>query len=523
MREPKVLFIYPPFQLDPIEIARPHGAINFPCLTGSLRSIGIEAYILDANVGTEEDSLEDTFLRREMQPNGLIKIGMSWERIRQVIAARGYNIVGIDCMFTPQTRMALRIAQICKEINPEILVLAGGVNARNLPNWFLKDGWIDLICLTEGEKIIQDVVTRFMRDESVEGIPGTLFKGKNGVKAFPKNEDTITTNLDDLALPAWDKLPLLKYRRVASPHAIDYVDGQVTYAPVETSRGCPYLCTYCHISKDKNTRKRLVGDIGTLRLKSPKRVLEEFDRLAALGVEKVYIEDDSLLAKKKRVQEIFRALAERNLKIADVNGVNIVHLFKQASGGGLEPDKEYLEILKAGGMHQLLLPIESGSQRILDKYATGKVNLAIHDVEKLFRIATREVGIVVPTNIMIGFPDETEEEMWQSVEMAKRLIQAGAVSATFFHPVPYPGSMLWNMSIRGTIQNGVRMRHLDPNIDPDKFNWKHPVLINTLVPPARVAQIFQESWWGINPPEYVIRRTEESIGHRWQSGAPDKK
>jgi radical SAM superfamily enzyme YgiQ (UPF0313 family) len=506
-----------------IEIPRPDGSLGLLYLAGALRKIGVEADILDAAVGTDEDTLEDTFHRREMQPNGLTKIGMSWERIREVIASRAYNIVGIDCKFTPQTRMALKVAQICKEVSPETFVIAGGVNARNLRSRFLKDGWVDIICLTEGEKIILEIVQRFMENQGMEGIAGTIFRGERRRReTFPARPDSIITNMDDLPMPAWDKLPLLKYRKVASPHAIDYVDGQVTYAPLMTSRGCPFQCSYCHISNERFGRGVVSGDIGNLRVKSVNRVLAEIEILISLGVEKVYIEDDSFLARKKRVQDIARGFAQKNLRFSDVNGVNIAHLFKP-EGGRLVPDKEYLELLFSAGLTQLLLPIESGSRRILHKYATNKVNLDIHDVPWLFRVATQEVGMVCPTNIMIGFPDETEEEIMMSVDMAKRLIDAGAVSATFFVPTPYPGSRLFGDALRGRIIDGRRIRYLEPDFDTDRMNWKHPIMQNTTVSPERIAEIFQESWWGINPPEYVTRRTEESIGRRWQSGAPDKK
>lgn len=70
-----------------------------------------------------------------------------------------------------------------------------------------------------------------------------------------------------------------------------------------TSRGCPYKCEYCHISKENEGSRP--GNIRRLRLKSVQRVSEEIDVLAELGVDHIFLEDDSLLAERKRAFELF--------------------------------------------------------------------------------------------------------------------------------------------------------------------------------------------------------------------------
>ena len=72
--EPKVLLVYPPNQLMPIETPRPDGSLGPLYLAGALREVGVEPDLVDMTVGTKEDSLEDTFYRSEMQENGLVRI-----------------------------------------------------------------------------------------------------------------------------------------------------------------------------------------------------------------------------------------------------------------------------------------------------------------------------------------------------------------------------------------------------------------------------------------------------------------
>jgi len=114
MEKPKVLLVYPPSQLMPNEFPRPDGSLGLLYLAGALEREGVEVDVLDASVGTLDDSLETTFNKHVMQDNGLIRIGMTVERISEVIANGGYNIVGINSNFTPQTKMALEVAKAIK-------------------------------------------------------------------------------------------------------------------------------------------------------------------------------------------------------------------------------------------------------------------------------------------------------------------------------------------------------------------------------------------------------------------------
>ena len=465
--EPKILFIYPPNQLLPIETPRPDGSLGLLYLAGVLEENSFEVDILDATVGTPKDNLQDTFYKSVMQDNGLIRIGMSLERIKEVVANGKYNIVGISSNFTCQTKMALEVANAVKQVNPEILIIAGGINARNLPEKFLKNS-VDIVCLTEGEKLILSLVRNQELDLS------------------------IFNNLDELPFPAWHKLPFAHYDKIASERAV-LPGANLRYAPIMTSRGCPFSCDYCHISTEKH-------GIGKLRLKSIDRVIEEIEILRNLGVQKLYFEDDSLLASKKRVQQIFERVQKMNLEITDVNGVNLRDFFI-----GSKIDRDYLLLLKESGFNQIVFPVESASQRIIDKYMSQKLNLEKHDVVKLVQVAT-DIGIICPINIMIGFPYETEQEIIQSIQLGQKLVDAGAVYCTFFIPIPFPGSRLFEHAM----QNG----HLEKNFNPDIFNWKNSVMQNTLVPPERIEELRDWGWRKVNTDEHVARRLQKSIGCR---------
>src|SRR3989344_5469639 len=128
--EPKVLLIYPPNQLMPNEFPRPDGSLGLLSLAGALERASIEVDVLDASVGTLDDSLADTFNRRVMQSNGLVRIGMTTERISEVIAHGGYHAVGVE--------------EANRGVSEDILVVGGRASTRNFPEGFLAEN-IDVV------------------------------------------------------------------------------------------------------------------------------------------------------------------------------------------------------------------------------------------------------------------------------------------------------------------------------------------------------------------------------------------
>ena len=508
----KCLIIYPPNQLMDVETPRPDGSLGPLYLASALEKVGIETEILDASVGGKDYSLNDTFYRRIRQGNGLIRIGMNFNEIADYVEKGNFDFVAISSNFTPQTSMAFKTAEAIKERNNEIKIFAGGVNARNLYHRFLKTGNFDGICLSEGEIIFPKMILASINNYSVSKIPGTITIDKKGLISInPVDKSCFPNQLDDLEMPKWEALPFEKYEKIASPHGVNVNDrGAERYAPIMTSRGCPFKCAYCHISQEKDNAS-MFGNIGNLRTHSIDRVIKEIDHLVSLKVKKLFFEDDSLLAHKDRVKTIFKKTKNKKLSIANVNGVNLVHFFnsRDRSGwvdGKFDIDVEYLEILRDSGFDQIVFPVESAAKRILKLYATNKVNLDRMNLPLLMKKMT-DLGIQAPVNMMIGFPDETEEEINMSIDFSKILMDNGAPYVTFFVPIPFPGSNLYNIAINGD--------YLDKNFDTDKMNWKNPVMKNTTVSPEKLIEIRDKANEIINTEEHLKKRLINSAGHRF--------
>jgi len=222
--------------------------------------------------------------------------------------------------------------------------------------------------------------------------------------------------------------------------------------------------------------------------------MKEMKILLELGVEYVFIEDDSLLAKKTRAIKIFNQLIEMNLELADVNGINLTHLCTKVDGK-LGVDEELLETMSAAGFKKLSFPVESGSQRIIDKYASGKLDLEKHDIIAMIKKA-KQLNMEVGGAYTFGYPDESYKEMIQTFNIARKHMAAGMDYANFVIITPFPGTALYDMAINENI--------LLPNLDLADMDWMRPS-IKTKVPHWFINLIITKGWRWINKSQRIKR------------------
>jgi len=486
--QPRFLLMYSPLAFAPIEMAKPDGSLSLPYVAGALRGAGYDVRILDVSVGNEKDDLRDSFFRTTTLPSGLVRCGISRERIEEEIAEA--DVIGISSIFTTQTKMVFEIIRTVKEYDPNKLVVAGGVNARSLRDRFFKAG-VDIIMTTEAELTIVELAEAIRGKKDIRGVRGIAFMGDDG-REVVNPPGPVVANLDELPFPAWDLLPLEKYWQISRPHGGQFPAGmRIQYGALQSSRGCPFNCKYCHISKED--ADGMTGGIGTYRLKSVERTLAELGELKSLGVEYVYFEDDSLLAKKKRATALFREAAKMGLKLADVNGVNIVHLLKNEKQK-LVVDQEFLEVIAEAGFKWFHLPFESGVQRLLDDYSTSKWVIDETPVEELIR-KCNDLGIHVAGNYIIGYPDETIEEIYTTVRMAKRHVEQGLNHAAILALVPFPGTEVFDR----VVANGQLAR----DFDTDSMKWTKSVLGGLAVPAESLEYMRQLAWLTVNKSDFV--------------------
>ena len=506
MKEIKILFLYPPEQSWPKTMVKPNGSLAYPYLGGALRDINVESYVYDACVGNDDDNLDDFFNKSSELPTGMIRTGVSDERILEI--ASNYDAIGITSIFSQQETQVLNCAKIIKKKFPNKLLFSGGVNAKSRSSIFFAAGF-DIIFTSESEIAIQ-LVAKIMQKNSNDfsQVGKIYFKNKDGKIIDNSHFGEILMDLDELPIPAWEMLPNKRYWKIGRPHGGKAQQGkELRYASMMTSRGCPFSCSYCHISEEIEGSKS--GAIGKFRFKSDDRVIEELTILKnKIGAKQVFIEDDSIFGMKRRAIRLLKRIVGFGLDLMDVNGINMIHLVKKSNKTGwLVPDEEVIELLSEVGFKEIVLPFESANPRIIKKWCSNKLALDRFDPGDLIK-AIKKYKLYVGTNYMIGFPDESRKEIETTVNFAKKMQQHGLDHSNFYLVMPVPGTPIFDYCIKN--------KHLPLDYNPDRFQWTKANLLNTSVPPYELEKIRDKAWNDCNSEKF------KQLRRSWVAGSTSK-
>ena len=206
------------------------------------------------------------------------------------------------------------------------------------------------------------------------------------------------------------------------------VDNQKGFH-IMTSRGCPFLCTFC-ASHKVHGRK--------MRYHSVKRIRKDLIKLKErYGATTIIFQDDHLMGDRERVFEILEIIGELKLEAIFQNGLTLYAL-----------DKPMLNAFYKAGVRQLVLPVESGSEKVLKQQMKKPLKFNISQ-----RVANdcRDIGIYTNTNILIGMPGETKED----IEIARNNLKS--INTNWFHIVcasPIVGSEMHEISVANNYISG---------------------------------------------------------------------
>ncbi len=301
----------------------------------------------------------------------------------------------------PQT---LQLAQEYKKVNPHGLFITGGHPGTFLPETSLNNG-ADIVVRGEGEKVLVDLMKALDEGGSLENINGISYKDEKG--NICHNDPGAFLTVDEL-----DNLPL--------PHYPQYMQGK--RGVVETSRGCPYGCEYCGVTRFFGRKSRR---------KSNERILQDIKSVVDMGVHNIFFTDDHFAMKKDATKELLREMAKSReiKKISYSAQLSVNSAFKPNSD---EIDKEFMELLNSVNFGYVFLGVESINDEVLkewDKPATAERNMK---AVKAFR----DNGIPVHGMMMVGGDEDTEESLDRTLDWCKSSLD----SVQFFAPIPLPGT-----------------------------------------------------------------------------------
>jgi len=332
------------------------------------------------------------------------------QKIIQRLRAEKPSLAGITC-FTSEYNSVMRLAKGIKD-NLNTKVIVGGVHPTLRPADFIyKDSPVDFVVIGEGEMTITELVQRGEDPSSLRNVKGIAFFENNDIHFTPPRE--LIDDLGKLPMPAYDKLDMAYYLKVAR-YVIRYMYSSGVH--ILTSRGCPFLCTFCAA---KNLWKSADSKV-RVRYKPIKQIVDEIQYLKeSHNIDSVYIADDTFAMSKDRAIGFCDELLARKIDIiwAMETRVNLI-------------TDELLKTVKKAGCIQVEFGVESGSQKALDRMKKG---IRVEDTVRAFELC-RKHGLRTFANIMLNTPEETEEDVRQTIRL-KKTIRASHAGVNLTAPI----------------------------------------------------------------------------------------
>jgi radical SAM superfamily enzyme YgiQ (UPF0313 family) len=259
-----------------------------------------------------------------------------------------FDLVGLTCM----SHQASRAYQIADEFRRRgAPVVIGGFHATLAPEEAL--GHADAVVVGEAEGVWQ----RVLEDAAAHRLAG-------------RYQSIQLSDLKGLPAPRYDLIDLRRYR--------------IPNLPAQTTRGCPYACSYCEVTQVYGAK---------FRYRPPEEVVEEVRRLMRLGRRKfVYFVDDIFNAHRKHAFAVMEGL--RPLKVA----------WTCLCTANVGEDGEMLDLMRASGCRHINIGMESVDPESL-RSVNKKQNHADRYAEQF--AAIRKRGIEFSLNVMFGLDGDT--------------------------------------------------------------------------------------------------------------------
>jgi anaerobic magnesium-protoporphyrin IX monomethyl ester cyclase len=335
---------------------------------------------------------------------------LTYDTFRQRIKQVPSDVVGVTST-TLLYNSAKTIMEISKEEQPNAVTMIGGSHVSFWDENALNESpAIDIIVRREGELTFLELLQRIAAKKSFEGVLGTTFRGSEG-KIIRNDDRPFLNDLDSLPAPAYHLLPLDSYHRMGK-----------TIFPIVTSRGCVQWCDFC-------STVRMFGR--GYRVRSPKKVVDDMEMLHnKYGQSQFTFYDDAFTVNRQHTLEMCADIKARKLDVTWDCETRVDAV-----------DKELLEKMHDAGCITIWFGVESGSEKILDQMHK---KIKPEGVRAAFKMA-QKAGMMTIASAVIGFPGETEETAWETINFINSL---NPDDIGFYVATPYPGTPMYEQVVK---------------------------------------------------------------------------
>lgn len=304
------------------------------------------------------------------------------EAMQQLLEEAGYEIVPFQekadvyvintCSVTNiADRKSRQMLHRAKKMNPDAVVVAAGCYVQAAGEELKKDAAIDVIIGNNRKKDLVPLLDEYFAGKHVE-------------------EDSL--------------IDIGKTREYEALHINKIADH--TRAFIKIQDGCNQFCSYCIIPYTR----------GRVRSRKPEEIMEEIKGLVDKGYREVVLTGIHLSSYGLDLDGI--TLLDLMVKIDKIQGLERLRL------GSLEPrivTEEFTRTL--AGLRTICphfhLSLQSGCdatlKRMNRRYTTEEYEKGCQILRKYF------YRPAITTDVIVGFPQETEEEFAQTIEFLKRI------------------------------------------------------------------------------------------------------
>lgn len=363
-KRPQIMLVTPPYHSGVVESAGSWLPLGLLYVGGALQRAGYGVVLYDAM--TRFDTLD---------------------QVRETLRRERPDAVFVSCI-TATVMDGMEVCRLAKEERPDTLTVLGNTHPTFMYEEILKDHpEVDVVVRGEGELTAVELMEAWVSGDGLQRVAGIAFRDGGRIVATPPRP--FIADLDSLK-PAWDLVPWKEYSYRAKPGS--------TLAVVSSSRGCKQHCSFCS--------QRLFWQ-ESWRAHSAKGFVDELEMLRDRhGVDVVMLADEIPTLDPVRWRNILDLLIERDLGTALLLETRVDDILR---------DAEILPVYRKAGVEHIYVGVEATNQKTLDLFKKdAKVEQGRRAIELI-----NQNNMVSETSFVMGMPDETLDDMQQTIELAK--------------------------------------------------------------------------------------------------------
>jgi radical SAM superfamily enzyme YgiQ (UPF0313 family) len=324
------------------------------------------------------------------------------------------DVIGLSD-YSWNSNLSEYVASVAKACNPDVLTVMGGTNFPHDPEQqrqvMARRHDTDIHTVFEGETAFAKIIARTLDARDGGGavldapIDGSVFiapetRGGNAPELVRGAQPARIRNLDDIPSPYLNGM-------------LDkFFDGRLTPF-IETNRGCPFKCSFCHTGADYFQK---INNFSTERIRA--EIAYIGPKMAERGIVNLHIADTNF-GMFPRDRDICEALYEAQqeygwpLQVMATTGKNNKERVIEITG-------------RLGTMFSVNMSVQSMDATVLDNIKRANIKL---DHYVAVNQHLRESGRATKAELIIGLPGETRESFIRGVE---QVIEAGVSSTTIY-------------------------------------------------------------------------------------------